>query len=112
MSLDIKNIDNIIIISLNGRLDVHYSSPLEKELTAAVENNLESNFIFNFNNVDYMSSSAIRIFIHIKQELEASNRKIKLCSMNNIVNEVFNITGLYKTFDIFDSENAAIESFR
>lgn len=112
MPLELKEQDNLSIIKLSGRLDVHYSSPLEKEIDAIVTNKPENNLIFNFQEVDYMSSTAIRIFIHLKKELEEENRKIKLCCMNKIVDEVFKITGLTSSFEIFPSESAAIESFK
>ena len=111
MQLESKEINNISVISLSGRLDVHYSSPLEREINSIVNNQPKNHLVFNFEKVDYMSSTAIRIFIQLKKNLEEEDRLIKLCCMNKIVNEVFKITGLTSTFEIFDTENSAIQSF-
>jgi len=44
--------------------------------------------------------------------LKESNRKLKLCSMNNAVKKIFEVVELMDMFEIYETEEEAIASFK
>ena len=108
MEFNTKKIDNNIVIYLAGRLDVHLSADIEKEINELIKSESKSNFVLNLNDVEYMSSSGLRIFVSTMRILKESKRKLALCNMNNAVKKIFEVVELTDMFDIFDSEEEAL----
>jgi anti-anti-sigma factor len=111
MDLNKKKINNVIVIYLSGRLDVHLSAEIEKEINSTIQNEPDSHLLLNLKDVEYMSSSGLRIFVSTMRILKESNRKLKLSNMNNAVKKIFEVVELMDMFDIFDSEEEALKSF-
>lgn len=76
-------------IKLEGRLDTTTSPELEQELKD-ISN--VSELIFDFENLEYISSAGLRILLSTQKEMSKhGNMKIK--NVNNDIMEVFEITG-------------------
>ncbi len=112
MKLNTKKIDNVWVIELSGRLDVHLSVDIEKEINKIIENNPGDHLLLNLKKVEYMSSSGLRIFVSTMRILKESKRKLKLCEMNNAVKKIFEVVELMDMFDIYDTEEDALEAFK
>lgn len=63
MDLKTKKVDNIVVVYLSGRLDVHLSADIEKGINDIIKNDPEANLLLNLEDVEYMSSSGLRIFV-------------------------------------------------
>ena len=109
MNLNLKKSENTVIIYLESRLDVHLSADIEKEINKLIENDPKSNLLLNLKDVEYMSSSGLRIFVSTMRILKENNRKLVLCNMNNAVKKIFEVVELTDMFDIFNSEDEALK---
>ena len=69
------------------------------------------NLIINFCNVKFLTSSALGLLIRVLKKMRETGGKLKLCSIDPKIYEVFTITRLDKVFDIYDSQAEAVESF-
>ena len=109
MELNLKKNGNAIIIYLEGMLDVHLSADIEKEIKKLISAESASHFILNLKDVEYMSSSGLRIFVSTMRILKERKRKLVLCNMNSAVRKIFEVVELTDMFDIFNNENEALE---
>ncbi|HOT47141.1 MAG TPA: STAS domain-containing protein [Spirochaetota bacterium] len=112
MNLNIKRVDNVVVVYLAGRLDVHLSAEIEKEINKIIQNEPDMHLLMNLQNVEYMSSSGLRIFVSTMRILKEQKRMLKLCNMNNAVKKIFEVVELMDMFDIYDSEEEALKSFK
>jgi anti-anti-sigma factor len=112
MNLNIKRVDNVVVVYLAGRLDVHLSAEIEKEINKIIQNEPDMHLLMNLQNVEYMSSSGLRIFVSTMRILKEQKRMLKLCNMNNAVKKIFEVVELMDMFDIYDSEDEALKSFK
>ncbi len=113
MSLEIKNVDNkpdTSVIYLRGRLDVHYSSEVETEINKLIGEG-KKKLVISLNDIEYLSSSGLRIFIAISRKLQETNGELKLIKLNETALKIFKIVELIDMFDIYDSEEEALKSF-
>ena len=62
--------------------------------------------------VEYMSSSGLRIFVSTMRILKDNNKKLKLCNINSAVKKIFEVVELMDMFEIYDNEVLALESFK
>ena len=66
--------------------------------------------IVNFQNVQFMSSSALRVLITVNTKTKVAKIALFLCSINPNIMEVFKITRLDTIFKIRPTEVEAINS--
>ncbi len=80
-------------MALNGRLDIGHSDEVEAKLLDDVQSG-QGDILINLENISYISSSGIRIFVGMVRELEKQGRKLKLCCITPPVKKVFDVVEL------------------
>jgi anti-sigma B factor antagonist len=105
------NNPDVTIIYLSGRLDVHYSIEIEEEINRMIEQG-RLKLVINLQGVEYLSSSGLRIFIATARQLKSKNGGLKLVRMSESVRKVFMVVELLDMFEIFDSDEEAIATFK
>lgn len=79
-------------ISLVGRLDAvtspEFQSVVEEIFKSAIEE-----LIFDFNDLEYVSSAGLRIILNAQKLAINNNCKLKIINVNTDVMDVFKITG-------------------
>ncbi|MDR3162136.1 MAG: STAS domain-containing protein [Spirochaetaceae bacterium] len=82
---------NQLTLTLEGRLDTTTAPELEKELKASLGG--VDSLIFDFMDLVYLSSAGIRVII-MAQKLMKPPKEMAIRNVNDIVYEVFEMTGL------------------
>ncbi len=67
--------------------------------------------LLNFGNVQYLSSAALGKLINLKKKVGTVKGKLKLCCIHPDLLEVFRITRLDQVFEIYPTEQAALDKF-
>lgn len=97
MEITIKHGDSLVV-SLNGRLDTTTSVELETKIkNEKIEEDL---VILDFTELEYISSAGLRVLLSIKKMLDASNKKLEIHNINQVVKEVFSVTGFKNVLTI------------
>jgi len=79
-----------LTLAIEGRLET-ITAP---ELEAVVKNELDgvSELTFDFANLDYISSAGLRVLLAAQKKMAAQG-SMKVINPNEIVNEIFSVTG-------------------
>lgn len=93
-------------------LDEANIQEIGEELFELVDSNPQRKLVLNFSNVEYLSSAALGKLITLNKKVRQSKGQLKLCAIRPQIFEVFIITKLNKLFDIYEEEQAAVESFK
>ena len=109
-ALTTKYSENISIIYLNGFLDAHTAPELEKAISELIESE-KYNIIVNFNELEYISSAGLGVFMAFIEEVREKGGDIKLSNMQQRVFSVFDLLGFPLLFDITETEEQAISKF-
>ena len=64
--------------------------------------------MLDFGNVRFLSSAVLGLLIRISKRVYEQDGRLRLCSINPKIYEVFKITRLTKTFDIYKDVESAI----
>jgi anti-sigma B factor antagonist len=67
------------------------------------------NLILDFGNVRFLSSAVLGLLIRISKRIYEHDGQLRLCNINPKIYEIFKITRLTKTFDIYENIEGAIE---
>lgn len=105
---EIKN-DKAIIIEIVGRLDTTNFSQLENLIMQHI-NGGEKKFVIDCSGMDYVSSSGLRIFLMALKKVKALNGRFVLCSLQENIREIFEISGFTTIFDIYGNQDEAINT--
>ena len=70
------------------------AAEIEKEINNIIQNQPDKHLLLNLKEVEYMSSSGLRIFVSTMRILKESKRKLKLCNMNSAVKKIFEVVEL------------------
>jgi anti-anti-sigma factor len=97
------------ILKINGRIDTIHSSALEDEVSQLFDSG-EKNLIFNCSEMNYISSSGLRVFLVAQKKVISLNGKLHLCEMQPAIQEIFRISGFSNLFKIFDTQEKALEN--
>jgi len=105
-----KKVGNINVISLTGRLDVYKANDLEQKLNALIDAG-QILIIVELERLEYISSSGLRVFLAALKKTKKQEGDIKLVGLAPFIREIFDIAGFTKLFQIFDTEEAAVNEF-
>ena len=110
MEIIIKTVDGVTVLEIAGKLDTLTSPEAQQQLTALIEKG-ERKFVVNLARLDYISSAGLRVFLAAAKQLKPDGGEIRICSLNAVVREVFDISGFVSIFKVFTSESEAHEGF-
>ena len=79
-----------LTLTVEGRLE----TTTAPELEAVIKNELDgvTELTFDFSNLDYISSAGLRVLLSAQKKMNAQG-SMKVTNANEIVNEIFSITG-------------------
>lgn len=97
------------VIELEGEVDVYTAPQLKQQMISMLEGGA-GNLIVNLTKVDYLDSTALGVLIGgLKRMREMDGNMVLVCPSPRI-RRVFEITGLDKIFDIYNTEEDAVSS--
>lgn len=102
--------DNIVIVILKNRIDIMNAEKIEIDLNSYITQGYNK-FVFNLAEVSYFSSSGVRMIISIRNKVNEKNGRIVLTNLNDISKKIIKTLGLEEKYDIYDSLDAALNSF-
>ena len=104
MNITTENFDNYTEIKLDGRLDTNTAPKLEKALMALLDEGKED-LLINFTDLNYISSSGLRVLLVAAKSLDtkAKDKKLNFCSLQDFIKEVFDIAGFSVLFNFFNT---------
>ena len=84
-------------LALVGRLDTSTAPALEEVVNAEVENTKE--LIFEFKNLEYISSAGLRVLLACQKKMNAAGKMV-IKNVSEDIMEVFDITGFSDILNI------------
>ena len=104
------NQGDISILYLDGFLDAHTSSELEKAFEKLISERRHK-VVVNFEKLSYISSAGLGVFMAYIETMRNNSGDIKLCSMSEKIYNVFDMLGFPILFEIYKEEKTALEKF-
>jgi anti-sigma B factor antagonist len=105
-----KKIDNVNIISLEGKIDAASTGEVEKRLNDLISSG-NRYLVLNFSGIDYINSSGLRIMLSSLKKLRKAQGDLKLACAKPMVKQVFHTVGFTSLFEFYDQEQDAIAKF-
>ncbi len=98
MNTTIKEQNGELVALLKGRLDTAAAMQTEKDLQPLSDCS-GKNIILDCNELEYISSSGLRIFLSILKTAKAKGSHVYITGMNKDISNVFSMTGFTNLFE-------------
>ncbi|MBR6167060.1 MAG: STAS domain-containing protein [Paludibacteraceae bacterium] len=99
MKTEIIESGNQIIAKFSGRLDTPAAVQTAEEVKPLLEAS-NKEIILDCTELEYISSSGLRIFLSVRKEAAAHSSKVIVRNINADIRQVFMMTGFVSLFEI------------
>jgi anti-sigma B factor antagonist len=107
--MEIKTINDVKVVGMKATFDAYVAKDIESVLIKLVDEGARK-IICDMSKTEYISSAGLSVFLAIAKRLQKLNGKIIICSLNPRVQEVFKMTGFIKIFQIYSSQEEALQA--
>jgi anti-anti-sigma factor len=102
--------DNITVLDLFGKIDVNSAKTFQEKFSE-IAGRGDKYVILNCENLSYVSSSGLRVFLMFLKHINKIGGKLVITAMNEIIYEVFEISGFLPIFNISKTIEEAKKEF-
>ena len=99
MIFDIKEENGGMTAIISGRLDTPAAVKAQQEIIPLLEN-ADKEITLDCEQLEYISSSGLRLFLTIRKESSAKGGKVVIEHINDEIKKVFMMTGFFNLFEI------------
>ena len=112
--LNVREEGDITHVSFQDRniLEEANIQQIGDEISGLVESSGNPRLLLDFSNVEHLSSAALGTLITIDNKVKNKGGQLRLTNIDPQIYEVFVITKLNKLFQIHDSNEKALKSFK
>lgn len=111
LRLSTRTTDGILIVDSAGRIVFGEESAALRDTVRKLitENN---KIVLNLSSVNYIDSGGLGTLVSLYTTARNAGGAIKLANLTQRVDDLLQVTKLVTIFEVFDSEEAAVESFK
>ena len=109
MKIDKRKDDNLTVLKPHGRLDSQDGPVFEQTIEKTIESG-NSSIVIDMSEISYISSHGLRVILTGAKLAKAAGGRLAICSSQEIVKKVFDITGVGTLIGIYREYADAVGS--
>ena len=98
-----------LILALSGKLDATTAKPFEDKVLGVINSGTQR-LVLDLSQLEYVSSSGLRVFLLAAKRLQGTEGKIVFCGLQDHIRQVFDLAGFSSILSIYGSRDEAIKS--
>src|SRR5438874_2601514 len=106
-----RSANNIDIIKLDGKITIGAGDQQLREVISSAVNEGKTNILLDLSAVTTIDSSGTGELVAAYTSAVNRGAKIKLCALSQAISNILTLTQLITVFDVYDSEQEALDSF-
>lgn len=112
MEITTRELKNIDVVAVTGRVDSRTAPKLDQVLKGLVDNR-RTRIVLDLSGVEYLSSAGLRCMVSCLREVQKPilGGDLRLANPSQRVAEVLELAGLDQVFKIFQDQVGAVGSF-
>ncbi|MBD2161828.1 STAS domain-containing protein [Limnothrix sp. FACHB-881] len=102
--------DRLSIVQPFGILDGKQAGPFRQEVSDQVQSGMQ-HILVDFQDVSFMDSSGLGALVLALKTARSAGAKLYLCSINDQVKMLFDLTSMDRVFEIYPDQESFMEHF-
>jgi anti-anti-sigma factor len=111
MEIQIVEKDNITVFFLSGKIDLYNTKEINDLFDKSIREG-RLNILVNLEKVPFMDSSGLVGFVTWTKKFQQAHGSLKILNVTGFVRKVIEQNSMRAVLQIYDSEEAAIQSFQ
>lgn len=99
--------DQTGVLALAGRLDTSGAPALAPRAITLCDTGIRA-LLIDLQRVEYLTSAGFRALIAIRRHTEQASIAMALCGLNDVVHDLFEVSGLLGSFRIYSDRASAL----
>ena len=112
LKMTTREVDGVYVIGLAGRVVLGEESNALRETVKSLLASGHKKMVLNMENVTYIDSAGLGTLVASHHSASTQGASLKLSNLGSKFQEILQVTKLLTVFDVYDSEAAAIQSFK
>ena len=101
--------NNVYFVEIKGEMSFSDISIFQKKMEMVLTAK-EPSVIMDFSNLNYISSAGLRVLLKLNKDLTHIKKQLVLFGFNQFVEDVFQVSGFNKIFNIQKDKESAVQS--
>jgi anti-anti-sigma factor len=97
-----------VVLALSGKLDATTAKTFEDKILGVIGSGAQR-VVVDLAQLEYVSSSGLRVFLVAAKRLQATNGKISLCGLQDHIRQVLDLAGFSSILSIYGSRAEAVK---
>jgi anti-anti-sigma factor len=110
MDLTTQESGGVTIVGFDGNLDTNTSPDAEVHLKKILDGGAKK-ILVDFSKLNFVSSAGLRVLLSTAKRLGSSSGELRICGLNETVNEIFEISGFCTILNVFGTAQDALAGF-
>ncbi|HSF14777.1 MAG TPA: STAS domain-containing protein [Vicinamibacteria bacterium] len=110
MNITTNVVESVALVHLEGNLDTNTADLAEQTLNELIDSGT-TKILVNLARVAFVSSAGLRVLLATAKRLRRTDGDLRISNLNEMVNQVFEISGFTAILSVFPTEEAALEGF-
>lgn len=98
-----------VILALSGKLDATTAKNFEEKIFGVIDSGAQR-LVIDLAQLEYISSSGLRVFLLAAKRLQGTQGKVVLCALKDHIRQVFDLAGFSSIFSIYSARDEAVKS--
>jgi anti-anti-sigma factor len=107
VTIERTQVSDQVVLLVSGRMDAENAPQFEEQCRVCIAEGFVG-LVVDLGELRYVSSMGLRSFISVAKTLQEKGGVLRLCRLNGLVKQVFEITGLLPLFSVYQSVDAAV----
>lgn len=99
---------DVSIVSMKGKFDTQTSPDAEVKLMDLIQSGT-TKIVINFEGLEFISSAGLRVLLVAAKKMSVLGGTLRICSINEVVQDVFEISGFDTILEVTEDEAAALD---
>jgi anti-sigma B factor antagonist len=105
-----KNLDEITVLKLTGRLDASSAPEMKSRVLELIDAG-KIKVLIEMNGIDFIDSSGLGILVSCLRLIDKAGGALKIASLKENPKNLFQTTRLNRVFELFEDPESALKTF-
>lgn len=107
MDIIVSKTGRASVVALKGNFDIASANPFDEQLMTLLDAG-EKWILLDFSDVSFIASTGLRMLLKTAQRIKDDGGAFHICCVNEMVQEVFVMTGFDTILSIFETKELAL----
>ncbi|HJV45898.1 MAG TPA: anti-sigma F factor antagonist [Bacillota bacterium] len=109
LHIDLEIISDVLVVRMRGELDHHTAEHLKVQLEEKILKDHVRNIVLSLEHLHFMDSSGLGVILGRYKQVTAKGGEMIVCSINPMIQRLFELSGLFKILKIRQDEGEALQ---